>query len=47
VVEHALFTTGLVEAVTGKKGNILHVTWEPRKLIDMIVTCVRIKNIFW
>ena len=37
----------LVEAVTGKKGKTLHVAWEPRKLVDMIVTCVRIENIFW
>jgi hypothetical protein len=30
----------IVEAVTGigKKGDILHVTWEPGKFIDMIVT---------
>ena len=37
----------LVEAVTGKKGKTLHVAWEPRKLVDMIVTSVRIENIFW
>ena len=37
----------VVEAVTGKKGKTLHVAWEPRKLVDMIVTSVRIENIFW
>jgi hypothetical protein len=37
-------TQCVLEAVTGKKGKIVHVAWEPRKLVDIIVTCVRIEN---